>query len=378
MTDAPESGLLNIKVLKAESLTWTLITVRWFSAPIAAIPKWDPYQTVPPTRYGSISEKIGEVSFYEVMAHPALARTRGDLLIVVPDPLPPIDSVDPPSMPDAFRQLVKQAYQFQETSNFHACQSSAQAHTRSTQTAEVSSSRIPPSPANDIDWFGEVVDLGLDGNMVVRLGAADEVRDVNIPYERVVLMADNDDESVASDEEMENDASDDDENAASDEDTDNEASEDDDSLASVETTESEASDEEMEDEASNDSWETDNSVDNDSAEVNVPRSRLPRNLINYPRTIGKANTPRMGILDDGGSVPSDEKMLGSFNEVDRNELDLIPLSPSSRYVISHSVAVFMVFRVGKMYSVDYLHEKPFLITKPKKLTLIVSATALKV
>ena len=317
--DAPESGLLNIKVPKAELLTWTLITVRWFSAPIAAIPKWDPYQTVPPTRYGSISEIISEVSFYEVMAHPALARTRGDLLIVVPDPLPPIDSVDRPSMPDAFRQLVKQAYQFQETSDSYACQSSAQAHTRSTQTAEVSISRIPPSTANDIDWFGEVVDLGLDGNMIVRLGAADEVRDVNIPYERVVLVAGSDDDSVASDEEMEDEDSKDEEVVASDEETENKASEDDESSASVEETESEASD---------NSWETDNAVDNESAEVNIPRTGLPRKLNNYPRTIEKANTPGVGILDDDESVASDEESAGNFKE-----LDLIPLSPSPRYVV---------------------------------------------
>ena len=268
--------------LKVELLTLNFISVRWFSAPIAAIPKWDPDQTVPPTQYGSISEEISDVSVYEVTAHPALARSRGDLVVVVPDPLPPIDSVGA-SQPFAFQQLINQAYPVQETSDSYACHNSAQAHRPSFQIAEMSSSKIPQRTASDnIDWFGEVIDLGLDGNMTVRLGAAEEVRDVKLPYdERVVVVAGNDVESVASDEETG-------------------------------------------DESSSDAWETDSAVENDSAEVNVPR-RLPLMSPSTPKT---EKTPRVGM---------------SVTEI----LDQIPLSPEKEYV----VLVFVVFPYSKTYIV---------------------------
>lgn len=267
--------------------------VRWFSAPTAAFQRCDPYQSIYPTRYGSMSEETSEVSLYEVMAHPALGRWRGDLLIIVPDLLPPIDSLGV-SQPSPFQQLIEQAYQIQETSDSYACQNPAQARSPSVQTAEMSSSKIPERTSNDIDWFGEVVDLGLDGNMTVRLGAADEVRDVNIPYERVVLVARSDDESVFSDEQIEDEASDKDEGVASDDEMEDEASNEDESVASDEEMEDEdsnddesvASDEEMDDEASDDAWETDDSVENDSAGVNVAETlpSMPRQFIDAHRT----------------------------------------------------------------------------------------------
>lgn len=55
------------------------------------------------------------------------------------------------------------------------------------------------SDSLDIDWFGEVLDLRLDGNMTVRLGAAQEVRDITLPFERVVLITGDDGEDSDSD-----------------------------------------------------------------------------------------------------------------------------------------------------------------------------------
>ncbi|GME33201.1 Ubiquitin-conjugating enzyme E2 [Neofusicoccum parvum] len=43
------------------------------------------------------------------------------------------------------------------------------------------------SLSDDADWFGEVVDLGLDGLLTVRLGAANPVRDIRVPVEGVIL-----------------------------------------------------------------------------------------------------------------------------------------------------------------------------------------------
>lgn len=42
--------------------------------------------------------------------------------------------------------------------------------------------------SNRIDWFGEVMDLGRDGFLTVRLGALDEVEDIRISPEHATIV----------------------------------------------------------------------------------------------------------------------------------------------------------------------------------------------
>ncbi|KAI9714979.1 MAG: hypothetical protein M1812_006292 [Candelaria pacifica] len=46
-----------------------------------------------------------------------------------------------------------------------------------------------------IDWFGEVVGLGLDGLVTVRLGALEEARDIRVPIHRIRVIYSGDDDS---------------------------------------------------------------------------------------------------------------------------------------------------------------------------------------
>jgi ubiquitin-conjugating enzyme E2 O len=72
------------------------------------------------------------------------------------------------------------------------------------------------------EWLGEVVDLGLDGLVTVRLGALDEPRDVRVPIERLHIIFNEDmdlEEGEFDDDEEYSDESDD-EDGSSDEDDD--------------------------------------------------------------------------------------------------------------------------------------------------------------
>lgn len=86
-----------------------------------------------PATTGELSETAEEVSLYDIYSSPALTRRRGDFVLIHPRSLP---------------------------ANF--------------------SSTGP-------NWFGEVVDLGLDGKVTIRLGAAKPVVDIQVVYEDVTL-----------------------------------------------------------------------------------------------------------------------------------------------------------------------------------------------
>ena len=181
--------------------------VRWFTKPRVTIPRGETSSpSLPPMKFGSISDEYSEVSLYDIVAYPALARSRGDLLLVVPYPLPPIDRVG--GVQDwVYQRVVNETYDnLVDYTQPPASDSVFQPRTRPNaftgpgQDTTHSDGSNPNPSSTDIDWFGEVVDLGLDGTMTVRLGAADEVRDVKLPYERVVLVAHGDEVSDSDDE----------------------------------------------------------------------------------------------------------------------------------------------------------------------------------
>ncbi|KIW08638.1 uncharacterized protein PV09_00594 [Verruconis gallopava] len=58
---------------------------------------------------------------------------------------------------------------------------------------------INSGTGDDLRWFGEVIDLNLDGTLTVRLGAAEEVVDVRIPPETTTLVYSSDSPSLLGD-----------------------------------------------------------------------------------------------------------------------------------------------------------------------------------
>jgi ubiquitin-conjugating enzyme E2 O len=153
------------------------------------------------SRLGKISDVVEEVSLYEVMSHPALLRRRGDLVILPPErpsqdvilqlqsntgssPLGPstlsyLRSVHPASKFEHLRNIAKHYVESYGSSEHGilpgiACQSSYDAN-------------------RPLDWIGEIMDLRTDGLATVRLGAlGSDCRDINVPFERVLMVVDDD------------------------------------------------------------------------------------------------------------------------------------------------------------------------------------------
>jgi ubiquitin-conjugating enzyme E2 O len=110
-----------------------IATVRWFKNP--SVEFFGP-DLLPPATTGELHEAIEHVSLYDIYSNTALTRRRGDFVLVHPDSIQGVET---------------------------------------------------PLNLTGPDWFGEVIDLGLDGRLTIRLGAAKPVVDVQVPYEGVTL-----------------------------------------------------------------------------------------------------------------------------------------------------------------------------------------------
>lgn len=115
-------------------------------------------EVLPGSFTGTASGEVEDSSFYDITPVTAIARRRGDFVICV----------SPPNGLDAYFDPVA-------TQDLRA---------------------LLEEPDNARSWFGEVIDLGLDGLLTIRLAAATPVRDVRVPWEATHLVWSSDQDSV--------------------------------------------------------------------------------------------------------------------------------------------------------------------------------------
>ena len=123
--------------------------VRWFVDSIASVAITDESLQLQPTKFGHILEtEDSTVSLYDIHPYSAHSITRGDMLIVVPDSLAEqMEHSDPAANSDIL------------------------------------------DAEDGVSWFGEVVDIRIDGRLTVRLGAASQVDDIVLPRGRCSFVA---------------------------------------------------------------------------------------------------------------------------------------------------------------------------------------------
>ena len=188
--------------------------VRWFSNPEVEILGETRSVLMPDSVLGALSTEVEEVSFYEIATYPALTKRRGDLALIVSrstfmDDSGAVARRRGPSNASATSAFQSLATGYQALLNYlrrtrrggtSAEHASSASDPSTTSSNNPSVESILPSTSNtsqdrDVDWFGEVVDLGLDGLLTIRLGALSEVRDIRVPAEQVIVVVGGDDDS---------------------------------------------------------------------------------------------------------------------------------------------------------------------------------------
>ena len=167
-----EDGVIVLKhvgVVQSVNARERTARIRWFKEPQVRIFQDRTSVFVPGSVLGPLSDSETSVSVYEVVAYSALTKRRGDLVLIFP----------------RTRMLARRSQHPQGilSSIFNLGNQSDH---------EIV---IPPDEAR---WFGEVIDLGTDGLLTVRLGAMNEVQDVRVPVERILTVVGGDDQDFYS------------------------------------------------------------------------------------------------------------------------------------------------------------------------------------
>ena len=151
--------------------------VRWFAEPRVQILNSPDSVLIPGSTLGTLSDEHSEVSYFEIISYPALAKLRGDLVLIAPEQGPQVQENEVCERPSG-RMIEYFSSTFNNLRN----------HFPSSITSSVNETLTPRPGRNSHDWFGTIVDLGLDGILTVRLGALDVIKDVKVPIERVTTL----------------------------------------------------------------------------------------------------------------------------------------------------------------------------------------------
>ncbi|KZF25308.1 hypothetical protein L228DRAFT_244114 [Xylona heveae TC161] len=210
--------------------------IRWFLDPKLELAGDRKSILLPGSHCGPLSDNSEEVSFYEISAFPALTKRRGDFVLVGPSISsylsPPTGSEDAnngdfvlpnsvdgnelasmigsiagtlvePSSDQAFNQFSQLQSAISSSGLLPATSAALSILARSgaqhvrdaaAQMQAQLASVVASGQSSPIDWFGEIVDLGLDGLVTVRLCGLPSACDIRVPIERLTVIMNGDEE----------------------------------------------------------------------------------------------------------------------------------------------------------------------------------------
>ncbi|KAL8738187.1 MAG: hypothetical protein Q9181_001000 [Wetmoreana brouardii] len=154
-----------VGVIQSVNAAERIARIRWFQgADLTITGEYHAEIVEEHSTFGTISDHFTENSLYEIKAYLAIVKRRGDTVCIrAADVLVRAELTDPAVTPDESMMTV----------------------------GSLSSDR-------GIRWFGEIIDLTLDGRIVVRLGALEYVRDVACHYMDIHVAASADDTTTDS------------------------------------------------------------------------------------------------------------------------------------------------------------------------------------
>lgn len=181
-----------VGVIQSVNARERLVRVRWFLQPtVRLIQQGNLLQRG--AYFGPISDQIQDVSLYEVMAHAALMRKRRDIVILPPQHSPVhsvmgvsqrLDSFDDAKFGSALlssttRPLGMDMYTY------------LRALAKPIATRDLKDPSFSPADYHHTpDWVGEILDLGLDGLLTIRLCGSPKGEEIRVPWERVLIIVD--------------------------------------------------------------------------------------------------------------------------------------------------------------------------------------------
>ncbi|EXJ87904.1 hypothetical protein A1O1_04831 [Capronia coronata CBS 617.96] len=177
----------NVGVVQSIDPNERIARVRWYKEPKIELRSSGQILS-PHSSFGPIGDEIEDVSLYEIMSFPCLQRQRRDLCTIAPP-----EAANHPESPDASgtsATATSESASVQRIAGFSSRRSARAVYSGVSGGSNRQATDVARADAQ-IDWFGEIVAMGFDGSITVRLGAAQPCRDVRIEFDSIAsLIAD--------------------------------------------------------------------------------------------------------------------------------------------------------------------------------------------
>ena len=145
--------------------------------------------------FGPMGNTTEDMSMYEIMKFPALHRDLRNMVIVHPQHLSRrvYDIIQAGEGQRSWRSLLSWATgENDATAMFHMAREHARLRgiLRPSETRNGQNGPTYEARTDDVDWVGEIVALGLDGSVTVRLSGATHCRDVIVSFDEALAIID--------------------------------------------------------------------------------------------------------------------------------------------------------------------------------------------
>ncbi|KAK5260869.1 hypothetical protein LTR20_010582 [Exophiala xenobiotica] len=163
--------------------------VRWYEEPRIEL-RSSGQMLAHGSHYGPIGHVVEDVSLYEILSFPALARRRRDMCLL-----------EDPEEFLRLRQLYDAGGDIAALGEPRLATIRAVTNTRPRRRS-ITRQRSRHEDHEDPDWTGQVVAHGLDGTLVVRLGAAKQCRDIRVERDAILAYINDSDDADSIDNNM--------------------------------------------------------------------------------------------------------------------------------------------------------------------------------
>jgi ubiquitin-conjugating enzyme E2 O len=182
-----------VGVIQSVNARERLVRVRWFLNPVVRLLQQGNILQRG-AYFGPISDDIEDVSLYEIMAHPTLMRKRRDL-VVLPPQNSPVDIVQAVSNHMSYlddEKLGSALLSWARPPSGMDMYMYLRAIANPIASRDLKDSGFTPAHhyQHTLDWVGEILDLGLDGMLTIRLCALPHCAEIRVPWERVLIIVD--------------------------------------------------------------------------------------------------------------------------------------------------------------------------------------------
>lgn len=176
-----------VGVIQSVDAQERLARVRWYADPKVKLGAYG--QVLQEARFGRIGEEIEDVSLYEIMTEPALVRKRGDLVVIPPRDLTRPEALR--SFPTVPQDLLA-THPPGPTTLSYLRQMSSHVLPALWEIARPFADMMHPMPASHpkYDWIGEIVEIDLDGSLILRLSSMKDCKDIVISQDDILLIVD--------------------------------------------------------------------------------------------------------------------------------------------------------------------------------------------